>query len=387
MAMLLRIVRCVTLALVLAVWLTGCSGSDSTSSNAVVDGNGFQLITSKTRLQERVNHLKALLPQETFNKIFAATQNDPQCREANRAQLGLPEEPNGQWYYTYENVIRAMAEWDKFAAEPKDDANIQKLEIAAFLANIAQETGNQKGDFGGPGCAIQEGFGSAWHSCNFGGCNTDPNCQGTCPDGSGYPGRGPHQLTYRENYRAYGQSAGVGDAYVKDPDQLTQDPLVGIGGSIWFWGHEERTSSSPPDIPFKPSAHNVVVGNWKATQKDITCGRTVANFGVVINLINGGVECCKCVYDQVDKKNECCVRDCTTCMDPWGADPDGGECKVWSCCESIDCVNEACRAPDERAANRVKYLRAIAKEMGVTLPDGFDVDCGGQLNFANCASY
>jgi hypothetical protein len=376
----------VMLMLALAVWCPGCSDNDGSTTSSNLLGNFHP--TPDSELQARIAALKKLLPEETYHVIISGSRNNQACRESNREALGLPDTPNGQWYYTYQNLIEGMAEWKEFANE--GDENTRKLEIAAFLANIAQETGTHDEDpFGGPGCAIQEGYGSAWKDCRFGGCT---------PEGIGYAGRGPHQLTYDYNYKAFGEAMGEGDAYLNNPDLLTQDPKIGIAGSIWFWGHEDLGWNKDPAKPFKPSAHDVAVGNWTPTEKDISCGRTDANFGVIINIINGGVECCKCIFDSNDPKygtkekakdaaKKCCSQGCLICADPWGKDPDIAECKAWSCCDSIDCISEDCKAADERATNRVKYLQAIAEEMGVTIPNGFDVDCRGQLNFSNCLSY
>ncbi len=352
----------VILALAVAVWCIGCSGSDDSTTSE--QGGDFHH-TPEGDMKARINALEELLPEKIYDTITEKSRDNPACREANREQLGLSDKPNGQWYYTYDNLITGMAELEEFANE--GDENTRKLEIAAFLANIAQETGAKVvGDpFGSPGCAIQEGYGAdaAWHDCAFGqrpgekvslwGCNkTRPfNCPENprlCPGKEvGYFGRGPHQLTHDVNYTAFGETMGVGDKYLNDPDLLTTNPEIGIAGSIWFWGHEEVTQWSPPDIPFKPSAHNVVVGKWKPTNSstpgvgasnDVKCGRTEANFGVIINLINGGVEC-----------------------GPGARNP-------------------------EAAKNRVEYLKAIAKEMGVDIPDGFLDNCSTQENF-NCSSY
>ena len=345
--------RWVLLALALTVLCIDCSGSDD-STTSEDEGNFHH--TPPGEIEERIKSLKLLLPEEIYDTITAESRNNPNCIEGNRDQLGLPDSPNGQWYYTYENLIKGMADLMEFANE--GDENTRKLEIAAFLANIAQETGAKVvgDDFGSPGCAIQEGYGAeaAWHDCAFGqrpgevgsrwGCNktrpfecpTDPRL---CPDGEvGYFGRGPHQLTYDTNYEAFGKEMDVEDEYLNNPDLLTTDPNIGIAGSIWFWGHEERTQYSPPDIPFKPSAHNVVVGKWVPTDKDKACGRETANFGVIINLINGGVECGK-------------------------------------------------EKATQQAENRVKYLVAIAEAMEVTIPDGFLDNCSTQKNFSECLSY
>ena len=285
-----------------------------------------------TVVSSRVDALKRLLPESLYNQLTAGSRNNPGCVEHwNWQALGLPSGPNGQWYYTYENMIQGMASLANFANE--GDENRRKLEIAAFLANVAQETGTHdpSDSHGGPGCYIQEGSGVYWKS---------ENCGALAPSGAGYCGRGPHQLTWAVNYRDFGRDVGVGDAYLNDPDILTKNPAVGIMGSIWFWGRTEYTDQSGA-IPFKPAAHDVATGNWTPTEKDIACGRTSANFGVIINLINGGLEC--------------------------GASATG---------------------PGRQGAlNRVRYLQSIAQAMDVVIPDGFIDDCGNQQNFRDCTSF
>ncbi len=327
-----------SLLLALSLWCVGCGSS---SDGTATQGDDFVLTTD---IPGREEALRLLLPKETYNIITAESLNNDECREHNRAELGLGALPNGQWYYTYNNMIAGMAEMEEFASEGADE-NTNKLEIAAFLANVAQETGAKvDGDpYGSPGCFIQEGAGSAASWVN-------PDYGGLAPTGKGYIGRGPHQLSWDVNYEAFGETMGVGSAYLEDPDILTTDPDVGIAGSIWFWGHEERTAYSPENIPFKPSAHNVLVGNWVPTTEstpgvrtsnDVECDRAEANFGVIINLINGGRECGP------------------------NATAEG-------------LVN---------AQNRVRYLQAIAEAMGVTVPDGFLDDCSTQWNFSECTSY
>lgn len=329
------------LLLALSVWCAGCSDDDGGSSSNTPSNllPNFHK-TPDNDIEARIKELKRLLPEETYDEITKGSRNHPGCVEAdNGLELGLPEEngqliPNGQWYYTYENLIRGMAEWEEFAH--KGDENTRKLEIAAFLANIAQETGAKTDEYGGPGCFIQEGHGGYWHSCEYGGCNNDPGCTGECPDGAGYCGRGPHQLSWNVNYKAFGEAMGLGDAYLNDPDELTRNPEIGIAGSIWFWGHAVGDN---PEKPFKPSAHDVLLGRWEPTDADVACGRKTANFGVIINIINGGVEC-----------------------GPNAKNP-------------------------EAAQNRVDYLSAIADAMGVVVPDSFPNNCSEQRNFAKCVSY
>lgn len=346
----MRPLKDITLAaalIMIAVFcLTGCGSSGNTN-----DDDDFEVTTG---LQAREDALKLLFTEAMYNTITEKSRNNESCRESNRAELGLSDLPNGQWYYTYDNLIAGMAKMEKFGTE-SDNENTNKLEIASFLANIAQETGTGvvvDPVYGGPGCFIQEGGGSARDSCAYGGCVNTPGydtavmCNEAnnykCPAGDlGWCGRGPHQLSWGVNYLAFGEAMGAGSGYRSNPDLLTVHPEIGIVGSIWFWGHEEKSSSYPDNIPFKPSAHNVVVGEWKPTDDDVYCGRTGANLGIITNIINGGIEC----------------------------------------------GTSATAAGRANAARRVTFFNNIAAVMGVTVPGGWADDCGGQKNFEECRSY
>ncbi|MBU0732644.1 MAG: hypothetical protein KKG10_00655 [Proteobacteria bacterium] len=72
----------------------------------------------------RIEDLKRLLPVETYNTITAGSHNNPGCRERNREQLDLSDLPNGQWYYTYDNLIRGMAQLKEFANEGDENTNV-----------------------------------------------------------------------------------------------------------------------------------------------------------------------------------------------------------------------------------------------------------------------
>lgn len=307
----------------------GCGSSSDTTA----EDDDFAVATD---LQGREEALKLLFTEAMYNTITEKSRNNASCRESNREALGLSELPNGEWYYTYDNIIAGMAKMEDFAGE--GDENTRKLEIAAFLANVAQETGGHvSGDlYGSPGCFIQEldQYGSTAY--NSSACGVTYTCAA-----AGYFGRGPHQLSWDSNYMAFGEAMGVGLEYVTDPDILTKNPDIGIAGSIWFWGHAVKDSSYPTDIPYKPSAHNVIVGKWTPTEYDTNCGRTAAGLGIITNIINGGLEC-------GDRSTD------------------------------VGRVN---------AQNRATYLTNIAAALGATVPDGWADSCTGQKDFEECPSY
>ena len=85
----------------------GGLGSGCASTSA--DEADFALATDDEQLT-RIDDLKLLLPEATWNTITKESRDNAACRESNREALGLSDLPNGQWYYTYANVIAAMAE-------------------------------------------------------------------------------------------------------------------------------------------------------------------------------------------------------------------------------------------------------------------------------------
>ena len=62
---------------------------------------------------------------------------------------------------------------------------------------------------------------------------------------------------------------------------MASDPTVSFKTALWFW----MTPQSP-----KPSCHDVITGAWTPSAADQAAGR-VPGFGVITNIINGGLEC------------------------------------------------------------------------------------------------
>lgn len=86
----------------------------------------------------------------------------------------------------------------------------------------------------------------------------------------------------RYNYEAAGKALGVD--LVGNPDLVATDPVVSFRTAFWFW-----MTAQPP----KPSCHAVATGQWTPTAADRAAGRAPPGYGVITNIINGGVECGK----------------------------------------------------------------------------------------------
>ncbi|KAG6520710.1 hypothetical protein ZIOFF_017770 [Zingiber officinale] len=81
----------------------------------------------------------------------------------------------------------------------------------------------------------------------------------------------------------------IGSDLLNNPDLVASDPAVSFKTAIWYW----MTAQSP-----KPSCHDVIVGGWTPSSADIAAGR-LPGYGVITNIINGGIECGKGTNAQV----------------------------------------------------------------------------------------
>ncbi|TXG64988.1 hypothetical protein EZV62_011982 [Acer yangbiense] len=81
------------------------------------------------------------------------------------------------------------------------------------------------------------------------------------------------------NYQKCGQA--IGADLINNPDLLTTNAVISFKSAFWFW----MTPQSP-----KPSCHDVITGIWQPSAADQSAGR-VPGYGVITNIINGGLEC------------------------------------------------------------------------------------------------
>lgn len=174
--------------------------------------------------------------------------------------------PHQNPLYTYEAFQKAAARFPRFLSEG-DDAT-RRRELAAFLANVSQETSG--GWDAAPGGYTAWGLYFTREKTNKAYNDTSKRAY---PGAAGqtYQGRGPAQLSWNYNYGEFSE-AWYGDKSVllKDPGRIAEDPELAWASAIWFW----MTAQYP-----KPSCHEAIIG-----QK---------GFGATINIINGGIECGK----------------------------------------------------------------------------------------------
>lgn len=120
--------------------------------------------------------------------------------------------------YSYEGLV-AAADGYYPTFTRVGDLPARKREAAAFLANVAHESG---------------GFQYAEEIiCANGQWMTNPDCARYIKNGISYHGRGAIQLSFLNNYNAASKALCVD--LVSDPDQVATDPELAIGTAVWFW--------------------------------------------------------------------------------------------------------------------------------------------------------
>ena len=150
--------------------------------------------------------------------------------------------PNRNSFYSYDNLVAAIEKYPSFCKEGSDEQ--RKREAAAFLANVAQESGHLQ--------YIDELNTAVW------GSYCDPTTY-PCLQGKTYHGRGPIQLSWNYNYARCGAEIGID--LLNNPDLVSTDSAISFITALWFW---------------MTSCHDAIRNS---------------GFGMTISIINGGIEC------------------------------------------------------------------------------------------------
>ena len=199
----------------------GSGGSSGVAGAAASGGSGGTVVTNP------VHNFSDVLSEAQFNQMF----------------------PNKNGFYTYSGLVDAVKKYSLFAAI--GDLTTQKREVAAFLANVARETGSLK--------FIDE-ISPQSNYCDYN------NTTYKCVAGQDYHGRGPLQISWNYNYGAAG--AAIGENLLANPGLVATNATVAWETALWFWMTVTAGGRT---------AHTVMVQN--------------AGFGLTINVINGQVEC------------------------------------------------------------------------------------------------
>ncbi|OMO64132.1 Glycoside hydrolase, family 19, catalytic [Corchorus capsularis] len=207
-----------------------------------------------------ISPISHLISESLYNSLFLH-KDDNACPAKN--------------FYPYNAFIEATKCFPKFGNT--GDLITRKREIAAFLAQISHETtGGWATAPDGPyawGLCFKEEINPQSNYCD------STNTQWPCFPGKSYFGRGPIQLSWNYNYGPAGKALGFDG--LRNPEIVSNNSVIAFKTGLWFWMTEQRP---------KPSCHDVMVGKYKPTAADLAANRT-AGYGLVTNIINGGLEC------------------------------------------------------------------------------------------------
>jgi len=238
-----------------------------------LNANSQNIQLSKEPLIKSARHNKTeltkLLTESKWNELFPN-------RNGRKAKNPIKTATD---FYSFKAFVAAAKYFPDFLT---GNPMTQKRELAAFLANIAQETtggwAEAPGGYFKWGLYFVEEKEDSFKNryADYSKKNYPP-----VPD-KNYMGRGPKQLSWNYNYGQFSEAwFGSRDTLLNHPERLAHDPVLSFASAIWFW--------MTPQFP-KPSCHDIMAGNWKPTPNDVQKGR-VPGFGATVNVINGGVEC------------------------------------------------------------------------------------------------
>jgi len=160
--------------------------------------------------------------------------------------------------YTYAGFLAAATAFPTFVNTGGLDTC--RKEAAAFLANVARETGRLQ---------FAEQIQKASYCSSRNGCACDTATQ---DQSKWYYGRGPLQLSWNYNYCAAGAALGID--ILSQPAMVATNPEIAWKTALWFWMTQNGAGAM--------TCHAAMTGT--------------GGFGETIRTINGTVECGKGGY-------------------------------------------------------------------------------------------
>src|SRR5450432_753439 len=214
-----------------------------------------------------ISHLPLYLDRSKWDELFP-----------NRHVKGHKGSKDYWDYSSFDEFYAVCRSFPAFLGQ--GDSTVQKRELAAFLANVAQETSGGWAE--APGGYFKWGlYFIQERDTTHDYWDTSKKAYPPVP-GRKYFGRGVLQLSGNYNYGQFSKAwFGNIDKMLQHPDYVSLDPILAFGSGLWFW--------MTPQYP-KPSCHDIMTGNWHPTAKD-SAGSRLPGFGATLNVINGGVEC------------------------------------------------------------------------------------------------
>ncbi|TCD11138.1 hypothetical protein EZ449_06485 [Pedobacter frigidisoli] len=233
--------------------------------------NKFYTYTAFTKAFSEISFIKIKV-EKRGDWIYKITRTD---KRANKTTLVRQDKDWNEVWAKAKPYSSIDVDYGDFCTNK--ESNINKKELAAFFAHIAHETRN----------GINNQFNDGLMLINEIDTNAayfTENIIYPAVAGKKYYGRGPLQLSYNGNY-GFTSDCIFGDknTLLNNPSLISINPVLAFETAIFFWMTPQGS---------KPSAHQVMTGNWNQTSADKQNGYT-SGFGLTINIINGKLECGK----------------------------------------------------------------------------------------------
>ncbi|KAK8586702.1 hypothetical protein V6N13_085727 [Hibiscus sabdariffa] len=182
-------------------------------------------------------------------------------------------------FYSYDAFVAAARSFNGFGTS--GDFTVRKRELVAFFGQTSHETTG--GGDNAPDGRYAWGYVFIEEQNN-----RQAYCDGgwPCAPAKNYYGRGPIQLTHNYNYKQAGDNGAIRRDLINNPELVATDATVSFQTAIWFWMTPQGN---------KPSSHDVILGRWSPSDADWAANR-VPGYGVITNIINGGIECGHCPH-------------------------------------------------------------------------------------------
>ena len=159
-------------------------------------------------------------PKEPVPQIRQTDTKQPQIK----APVAQPKQKSGNHL---ENAIKNLSEMEKYFVKKAIKHGIEGVELVAFLAQVAHETGNFSS-------MVENGPKKYFRRYEMKHNPATAKILGNVKPGDGerFKGRSFVQLTGRDNYMRAGRALGL--PLVEKP-QLLENPSIGFKASLWYW--------------------------------------------------------------------------------------------------------------------------------------------------------
>lgn len=160
----------------------------------------------------------------------------PQVRNIQQGEIKKPEiKPPAAKKNNLSSAIESLSEMEKYFVKKAVQNGIEGVELVAFLAQVAHETGNFSS-------MVEQGPKKYFRRYEMKWNPQTARVLGNVKPGDGerYKGRSFVQLTGRDNYKRAGKALGLP---LEQKPHLLENPSVGFKASLWYWNTRVKSKT------------------------------------------------------------------------------------------------------------------------------------------------